>query len=262
MSGVLLFAAGAIRNTITPARISTAMSAIWAAGGVGGQWDFTDPATLFTDDAGTIPVSSHGHSIGRVADQSPHGLHLTQATAASRPTWQDSGGLRSAWFDGSGDFLQSTATAFDYVGPFTFVAGIRGTDAVATRALMGKRTNAVQDGYDLILQAGVPRMTLRGSTILDTTDAGFQSIYGLRKALAVRSRLNGVTREIPGTRASTPGTWVPAVSGQHFTIGRRGAVTSSTWIGDVYRAMIIGRELTDAEVGWAMTWCAAGGADQ
>ncbi len=262
MSGIIMLAAGGIRDTITTARISAAMAGIWAAGGVGGQWDFTDPATLFTDDAGTTPVTSHGHSIGLVSDQSPNGLHLTQPTADNKPQWQDAGGLRSALFDGADDFIRSTSTSFDYTGSFTAVIGCMTPDAAGVRALFGKLTNGQEQGYDVILQAGIPRMTLRGTSNIDTGDTGFTSVANQRKAIAFRCSPTGVVREMSGSRVTTLGTWAATVSPHPFALGRRGNSTYAQWQGSIYRALIIGRALTDAEVGWALTWCAAGGANQ
>lgn len=73
-----------------------------------GWYDFTDPATLFQDAAGTIPVASIGDPIGRVVNKRAGGEPLTAAYPSGRPTWQPLGdGRRGARFDGVDDTLEA-----------------------------------------------------------------------------------------------------------------------------------------------------------
>lgn len=83
---------------------------LFANGEDGAWYDPSDLSTLWQDTAGTSAVTTAGQSVARIDDKSGNGRHLTQATAADRPTYQSSGGLHWLDFDGA-DFLQlSTAS--------------------------------------------------------------------------------------------------------------------------------------------------------
>lgn len=62
--------------------------AILFAGGEPGVWyDPSDLTTLFTDTAGTTPVTTAGQTVALMLDKSGNDLHATQATAAARPSY-------------------------------------------------------------------------------------------------------------------------------------------------------------------------------
>jgi hypothetical protein len=65
-------------------------------------------AGLYTDNAGTIPATADGDTIGRWADQSGNGYHASQTTAGSRPTLKIINGKRYIRFDGTADNLGSS----------------------------------------------------------------------------------------------------------------------------------------------------------
>lgn len=69
-------------------------------------FDFHDRAALFQDAAGTVPVTSVGDPIGRVANKAAGRTSLAVGSAWSRPTWQPFGdGRNGGKFDGADDFL-------------------------------------------------------------------------------------------------------------------------------------------------------------
>lgn len=68
-------------------------------------YDPSDFSTLFQNSNGTTAVTADGDPVGYMADKSGNGHHLIQATAASRPLYKTSGGLRWLEFDGTDDFL-------------------------------------------------------------------------------------------------------------------------------------------------------------
>lgn len=95
------------------------------SGGVRGAWyDPSDLTTLFQDTAGTTPVTAAGQSVALVLDKSGRGNHATQATAASRPTYQVVSGLPCLVFDGVDDFLV-TATITPGTDKVQVFAGVR-----------------------------------------------------------------------------------------------------------------------------------------
>lgn len=68
-------------------------------------YDPSDLTTLFQDQAGTVPVTADGDPVGKIADKSGNGKHLTQALAAKRPLYKTSAGKSWLLFDGVDDFI-------------------------------------------------------------------------------------------------------------------------------------------------------------
>ena len=62
-------------------------AALFAAGEVGVWYDPSDLTTLFTDTAGTTPVTTPGQTVALMRDKSGRSNHATQATTLSRPTY-------------------------------------------------------------------------------------------------------------------------------------------------------------------------------
>jgi hypothetical protein len=54
-------------------------------------YDPRDPATLFQDNTGTVPVTTIGDPVGRISDITGNGHHLLQATAPARGLWTGTG---------------------------------------------------------------------------------------------------------------------------------------------------------------------------
>lgn len=109
---------------------------LFAAGEQGAWYDPSDLATLFQDDAGTIPVTASGDPVGRILDKSGRGNHATQATAGSRPTFREVGGLRYLEFDGVDDFLVTGNINFTSTDKLSVFAGLRKSSDAATAALL------------------------------------------------------------------------------------------------------------------------------
>ncbi|MDP2737381.1 MAG: hypothetical protein Q8O82_01380 [Pseudorhodobacter sp.] len=75
-------------------------------GGAQGAWyDPADPATLFQDSAGTVPVAAAGDPVGLMRDKSGNGNHATQVTAAARPVYRNGGERHWLEFNGVNQFL-------------------------------------------------------------------------------------------------------------------------------------------------------------
>lgn len=81
---------------------------LFVSGEQGAWYDPRDMSTLWQDTAGTVPVTADGQTVARMDDKSGLGRHMTQATAGSRPTFRDSGGVRWLQLDGTDDFLTAT----------------------------------------------------------------------------------------------------------------------------------------------------------
>jgi len=100
-------------------------AALFAASEPGAWYDPSDLTTLFQDTAGATPVTAAGQSVARVNDKSGRGNNATQATAASRPTYQvDGSGRGYLAFDGVDDFLL-TPTITPNIDKVQVFAGVR-----------------------------------------------------------------------------------------------------------------------------------------
>lgn len=89
-------------------------SALFADGGNGIVWDFSTTGPLYTDSAGTVPLTTPAQTIGLVADGSRTRSPITayagvQASAGLRPAWgQSTAGY--AEFDRTADILSTVLT--------------------------------------------------------------------------------------------------------------------------------------------------------
>ncbi len=98
---------------------------LFLAGELGAWYDPSDITTLFQDAAGTIPVTGTGQPVGLMLDKSGQGHHASQTTAASRPTYTESGGLQYLLFDGVNDFLVTASIDLTATDEMSLFAGIR-----------------------------------------------------------------------------------------------------------------------------------------
>lgn len=89
----------------------------------GAWYDPSDLSTLYQDTAAASPVTTVGQSVARVNDKSGNGLHITQATAAARPTYQvDANGKPYLLFDGVDDEMTVAAT---YAQPWDRISALQ-----------------------------------------------------------------------------------------------------------------------------------------
>lgn len=85
---------------------------LFASGEQGLILDPSNLATLSQDDAGATPVTADDQLVGRIADLSGNGNHLTQATTGAKPKYKTSGGRHWLLPDGSDDWMGSSAFAW------------------------------------------------------------------------------------------------------------------------------------------------------
>jgi hypothetical protein len=101
-----------------------------------GWYDASDLSTLFQNTGGSTPVSAADQAIGRIADKSGKGHHLTMGTAGATPTYKT--GIQNSkpalLFDG-GDRLDSAATLDSF--PVTILGVAKRTSTIgATQGLV------------------------------------------------------------------------------------------------------------------------------
>ena len=116
--GLSLTSPAALGAAFTPARL-------FSAGEVGVWYDPSDISTLFTDVAGTTPVTAAGQEVARIIDKSGRGNHATQGTLAARPIYRiDAGGRPYLEFDGTDDSMV-TGTITPGADKVQVFAGVR-----------------------------------------------------------------------------------------------------------------------------------------
>jgi len=80
-------------------------SDLFAASEVGAWYDPSDLSTMFTDTAGTTPVTTDGDLVARINDKSGNGYHATQGTSGKCPVYKTAAGKHWLRFDGTDDNL-------------------------------------------------------------------------------------------------------------------------------------------------------------
>lgn len=83
---------------------------LFAAGEFGYFFDPSDSANMFQNSAGTTAVTAYTDPIGYLTDLSGNGQHFTQATDASRLTWQADGSYSRVDANGINQFLERSVT--------------------------------------------------------------------------------------------------------------------------------------------------------
>src|SRR5262245_42293050 len=94
------------RRRWTPAKLGAALYGLY----------LPTPGYVWQDAARTTPATLATHPVGALDDQSGNGRHLTQATAASRPTLALAGGVYGLTFDGTDDALTRAAVSYGASG--------------------------------------------------------------------------------------------------------------------------------------------------
>jgi lysophospholipase L1-like esterase len=143
--------------------------ALFAASEQGVWYDPSDFSTMFQDDAGTIPVTTTGQSVGKILDKSGNNNHATQATSGKRPVLQvDGSGKYYLDFDGSLSALSTSAIDISGTDKATVWCGLRkDSDAAAGVAVeFGTNSNSVAGSFAFLAPSGAASdyaAILRGS---------------------------------------------------------------------------------------------------
>ena len=102
---------------------------------------------VWQDSAGTIPATAAGHPVGKIADVSGNGKHLTQSTATARPTLASYGGKLWLEFDGIDDHLSTESIDFSNSDEMSVVIGQRKTGT--TTGIIAELGNYSSAGFYL-----------------------------------------------------------------------------------------------------------------
>ena len=230
-------------------------AALFAGGVGGGCYDPADFGAMAQNADGSIAAAVEA-PVGLLRDKSGRGNHLAQAASASRPVLRrDSGGRCYLELDGVDDFLSVASADFDFTASFTVGIALRFTGGAAFNAVAGKY--ALNAGWDIGLQAGIPRAAVRGSSTIDTGITGYASIAGVNVVLLTEATATSITRSVNRVRVATGGTWTPAIASTPFALGQRGADATSRLSGRVYGLVVVGRALSTSERALIEEWLSA-----
>lgn len=214
------------------------------ADGEQGAWYEPGPSTAFQDTAGTTPAGL-GDPVGRLNDLSGYGNHATQATAASRPTLQQTaGGLWYLSFDGVDDSLTTPVASQGAVGSDNYAAAGMRTNAATGYVLGGTGDK----GFELLMTASAIRVALVGAsgTIAQTGVTNIVSSDIVYSADWGRSeqRIKGwVNSSLEVNQTGTSGDKAYATT---HALGGKGA-TAPWFSGRLYGFCLIDRQLSTDE---------------
>lgn len=240
------------------------------AGGINGVWyDPSDLSTMFTDSAGTIPVTGAGDSVLKILDKSGNANHATQSTSSSAPTLQKT--ASGNWYldFSTDDSVATSAIDFSAINAVTtFFAMTRESDSAAGVLFeFSTNLNSFTDGFGVFAPAGantVVSATLKGGNgyaSAEYTDDAAPStgVYtiGFNKSLSTNEvspfRKNGsaasVTRPTNTNNSNNFGN-------RALYIGRRGGSTLP-FDGRMFGLIIAGKVSSSEEISNMEKWLAA-----
>lgn len=213
--------------------------------------DYSDATSLFTDTSRTVGVSADGNAIAGVSDKSGVGNHLTQATAAAKPTYKVAiqNGKSVGRHDG-GDHIVSLA-AITQAQPYTIFATAKVTGVASTQGIVGASAFVPA----LEVRAG-PTWTMYAGTLLS---AGVPETTNWHQLSAVYNGASSILRldgaQIAAGAAGTTA-WSNAISIGDESNG------ANAWNGDIgevliYNSTISGANLTSIESYLKTKWGSA-----
>jgi hypothetical protein len=163
-------------------------------------YDASDAATLFEDSGGSTPAADNADVIGRWADKSGNGYHLTQATTGNKPTLRTNiqngkSGIRG---DGTDDILSNTSYP-DFGDTYTVYWVLKNNSAGDAQQINFYVTNgAVITGFGGYIDSNNSQVLFRDASSSRTlskgdlrdnttrihrmTNTGSQGQYGLNDA--------------------------------------------------------------------------------
>ena len=220
---------------------------LFSGGAKGVLYDVSDMASMFQDDAGTVPAAVDS-PVGRMLDRSGNGFHAVQATAAARPILRQSGGRSWLEFDGTSKFMTISGISAT-ASPWTLSAGVDPTqttiayliDVQTGRLIFATREGTADDFVSYYEGAAWRRggATAAGAQVLSwKLEAGAGAIR--RNGAAIASGLAYTNRAIGGSVA----------------LGRHNSSAAAFLKGKLYGLVLVNRALPAGELAMAETWAA------
>lgn len=186
-------------------------------------------------------------------DKSGRGNHATQGTAASRPIYTESGGLRFLAFDGVDDFLASGSVNLSATDEATVWAGVGTTSNVNIQVVFefGANSGTVDGSFGMFapVTAGVDNIAFRSRGTAMATATAASTPVGSYVVTGQCDISGDVTRIRANGAATSNGSdqGTGNYTANPIYIGRR-AGTSLPFAGNVYGFILRGATSTDADV--------------
>jgi len=230
---------------------------------VGFALDFTDLSKLRQASNGTGAVAADTDPVGYVTDLSGKGNHAVQATSGNRPVWDATN--EAVTFLSS--LLQTPAINATGTDKMTVVICARVPGSGTARMLLESSANSNTNNGSLSISLGTTNLndfSVRGNTAIaglraPVITAPFERVMSCRFDLAGALREDQIFPQINGTSPSLTGIGATSAGGGNFgnhvfSIGARSGLSVS-FVGTIYRMIVIGRVLTDDEYAQAKNWC-------
>ena len=200
-------------------------------------------------DATAITGLSDGDPVAQWDDESGNGRHITQGTAANRPTYQtgEINGLPVVRFDGTNDRLTfaGTAGSDEFALPNTAFAVVRNSSASTTgnrHVFAGADGSArnhllLEDGDWAIFKGGI----IGDSGVSADTDPHYlMAFYNVSAAVNSTIRLDGAEIYNAGLDGSE--------GFRLIHVGVNAGNSGAFWEGDIAELLVYSRELTTQEI--------------
>ena len=213
-------------------------------------FDLSDTSTVFQDaGGGTTTPAANGDRLGTLLDLSPNGNHINAPTSIpeTRPTYRSSGGF------GYADFVASEVThlkaSFTLAQTVTYIASFRYTAGTSVGLMDGNSTaNCLID-----VEAGPLLYIAAGNGIYGDVSISAAEDF------VITARFSGATSRVAKNSDAyasdlDAGTNNPG----GVTFGSYGGGSGGNSDMRLYRAIGIGRDMTDGEIANARAWCQAG----
>jgi hypothetical protein len=212
--------------------------------------------TLFDATSGGTLVSADG-AVARWEDKSGNGRHATQATSGSRPLRRAAGvnGLGALDFDGTNDWLSTSASVFSDLTSLSWFAVVKNDDSGANnRAVFGDRVNG-DDGGLFFTKIGTSnilysRGSVDASTRVDVSEAVSFPTTPMMASMVTTSSTGTARRN--GVSAGTNTTTTASVAYINATaignsLASNGQPSTLWWDGLVCELVIYNAALSDAD---------------
>lgn len=210
--------------------------------------DGADPAVLFTDSAGTIPVGSSGN-IGRWTDKSGSGRHYIQATSAARPSFANN---TVTWSATSQVLASTVALGISGIDIFVVVKPLPAAGASFRTLFRGGVTD-----HPILIESGTTRLGYFVNGGSGFNQFGALTVDGSARALLYVSipPTRTATAALNGTVALSSGANPMAATGDFQSLGNSGVGGAQPW-GDVSEVILISnttapqRQLVEGYLAW------------
>lgn len=239
-------------GALTPSRL-------FRSGEKGLALDLTDMSKLYQDIARTTLVTATGQPIGSPSDISGNAAHPTPVGGldANRPTYQG-----YAVFDATNDGWISPTIDFTGTDEVTVVVGLRKLSDAANGSVVELSASATNNGIFNLYAPGSGGTTRfqgasKGTTAVipftasATYNAPITAVVSLRAKVSTPSAILRVNGTQVASIATTQGTG--NYGNYPIYIGRSSG--SQFFNGWMYRLIVIGRRISDAELLEAEAWC-------